>query len=188
MLIPTLALPKQLIRRRSSLLACQSSASKMIIPASRYDTTDYPLYSCCHCSLADIHRLGESQHSSTHYPCLLSTFLTCPKRALNRASERGYPKLPNRCCLISKRLNGTTPAPTLSPYTILQTAQGNLAEFLWRVYHPFLRAKRLFSNARTFDTLNWTYSRSSASMLSFCISRRSSSLRSSSSRPRFRPL
>lgn len=58
----------------------------------------------------------------------------------------------------------------------------------WLVHHPFFRAKRLFSNANTFGTLKWTYSKSRASWLSFCISRRSSSLRSSSSSPRLRPV
>ena len=54
-------------------------------------------------------------------------------------------------------------------------------------YQPFFLAKRLFRSASTFGTLNWTYSRSSASWLSFCISRRSSSFRSSSRRPRVLP-
>lgn len=54
-------------------------------------------------------------------------------------------------------------------------------------YQPFFLAKRLLRSASTFVTLNCTYSRSRSSWLSFCISRRSSSLRSSSRRPRFRP-
>jgi hypothetical protein len=57
-----------------------------------------------------------------------------------------------------------------------------------RPYHPFFLAKRLFSNTNTLLTLNWTYSRSRSSWLSFCISSKSSSLRSSSRRPRLRPL
>lgn len=57
------------------------------------------------------------------------------------------------------------------------------------VYQPlFLRAKRLLRRFSTFVTLNCTYSRSRSSWLSFCISKRSSSFRSSSSRPRLRPL
>lgn len=54
-------------------------------------------------------------------------------------------------------------------------------------YHPFFLANRLLRSTRTFDTLNCTYSKSRSSWLSFCISRRSSSFRSSSSNPRFRP-
>lgn len=55
-------------------------------------------------------------------------------------------------------------------------------------YHPFFLAKRLFKSAKTFGTLNWTYSRSRSSWPSFCISKRSSSLRSSSRSPRLRPI
>ena len=55
-------------------------------------------------------------------------------------------------------------------------------------YHPFFRANRLFRSASTFGTLNCTYSRSRSSWLSFCISRRSSSFRSSSNNPRLRPI
>lgn len=54
-------------------------------------------------------------------------------------------------------------------------------------YQPFFRAKRLLSRARTRETLNWTYSRSRSSWLSFCISSKSSSFRSSSNRPLARP-
>ena len=56
------------------------------------------------------------------------------------------------------------------------------------VYQPRFRAKRLLSSASTLDTLNCTYSRSRSSCCSFCISSRSSSLRSNSSKPRLRPL
>ena len=52
----------------------------------------------------------------------------------------------------------------------------------------FLRAKRLLRRASTLPTSNCTYSRSRSSWPSFCISSRSSSLRSSSSRPRARPI
>ena len=55
------------------------------------------------------------------------------------------------------------------------------------VHQPFFLANRLFRWAKTLGTLNWTYSRSRSSWLSFCISRRSSSLRSNSRRPRLRP-
>lgn len=55
------------------------------------------------------------------------------------------------------------------------------------MYHFFL-ANLLLSNARTFGTSNWTYSSSNSSCPSFCISRRSSSFRSSSSSPRARPV
>lgn len=54
-------------------------------------------------------------------------------------------------------------------------------------YQPFFLEKRLLSRAKTFETLNCTYSRSRSSWLSFCISRRSSSFRSNSSNPRARP-
>jgi hypothetical protein len=54
-------------------------------------------------------------------------------------------------------------------------------------HQPFFRANRLLSKLSTFGTLNWTYSRSRSSWLSFCISSKSSSLRSSSNRPRLRP-
>jgi len=55
-------------------------------------------------------------------------------------------------------------------------------------HHPRFRAKRLLSSVSTLVTLNCTYSRSRSSCCSFCISSKSSSLRSSSSNPRFRPL
>lgn len=52
----------------------------------------------------------------------------------------------------------------------------------------FFLANRLLRRASTFGTSNWTYSSSSSSCPSFCISSRSSSLRSSSSSPRARPM
>lgn len=61
-----------------------------------------------------------------------------------------------------------------------------LSVHIIHIYHFFL-VKRLLSSASTFGTLNCTYSRSSSCWPSFCISRRSSSLRSSSRSPRLRP-
>jgi len=77
----------------------------------------------------------------------------------------------------------------VSSYTLdLSRLILGLQQEITTLYHPFFRAKRLFKSARPLDTLNDTYSRSKSSWLSFCISSRSSSLRSNSRRPRFRPL
>ena len=72
-------------------------------------------------------------------------------------------------------------------YTKAAPAAARGEEESWS-YQPFLRANRLLSSASTLGTLNCTYSRSRSSWLSFCISSRSSSLRSNSRRPRFRPV
>lgn len=81
---------------------------------------------------------------------------------------------------------GEIPIPGARPHMSREGGEGAKAGRR-NLYHPFFRAKRLFRRANTLVTLNWTYSRSRSSRLSFCISRRSSSLRSSSSKPRARP-
>lgn len=56
------------------------------------------------------------------------------------------------------------------------------------IYQPRFRANFLLRWTSSFDTLNCTYSRSRSSWLSFCISSKSSSFRSSSNSPRLRPV
>jgi len=56
-----------------------------------------------------------------------------------------------------------------------------------RCYHRLFRLKRFCSSLSTLDTSNSMYSSLMSCWPSFSISRRSSSLRSSSSRPRWRP-
>ena len=77
------------------------------------------------------------------------------------------------------------PLPARRLQTFLSPLKGSLERYC--LYQPFFLAKRLLRSAKTLGTLNWTYSRSRSSWLSFCISSRSSSLRSNSRSPRLRP-
>jgi len=97
----------------------------------------------------------------------------------------------SRSCPSQHPLSMNVPTSSLLPYRFVShyiILASYFSSKQYRRYHFPFRANRLLSRAKTFGTLNCTYSRSSSSWLFCCISRRSSSFRSSSRSPLLRPL
>ena len=157
----------QPIKRSSHTAPSPDKPKIYIVRASRNEASKYSFHRC-----------------APHQLCCLTDVLS-PTPSLNAPNTcSGIQRMLNRCLPDRTPLNIAFPIK-IDPQKWCPRRQNPLS--FARYYQPFFLAKRLFSSANTFGTLNCTYSRSSASWLSFCISRRSSSFRSNSSSPRLRP-